>query len=343
MVVILIMTGLGVIQFSCAGPARPGSGKDAAKPALVPSAQPGLTSAVQPPQAKPSTAAPAAAAPAAAAPAAAESTDPNDPDCILVTVNGVPLRTWQAQAIVDFHKQGDIPGAAVMWANVQKRVAEAKRRGLLQKREYAFMAEMNKEYYIADELLNRDFLEQEVPRVTEKEALFYYNEHTTQYMERFTDANIQHIAVQATVLGQEIAQKAKQGEDFNQLVRQYSKASDKDQNGLIEKTDYGNVGRILGRKVADEINKAKPGDIIGPILGDRRKGFFEVIKVISLVPPQPKPFENIKGQVINQLNYERQTEAIGKLQADIEARTVIQKTPEFIEWEKKVQQENQQN
>jgi len=331
----LIIMGFCFIPFGCSAPAHRDQSQDQAKTVLPPSDQPGSKSAPKQPG--------KTASPAAAAPAAVESKDPNDPDRILVTVDGIPLRAWQAQAIVDFHKQGDVPAAAVMWANVQKRLAEAKRRDLMQKREYAFMADLNKEYYIADELLSRDFLEQEVATVTEQEASFYYTENLNQFMERVTDANIQHIAVQATVLGEQIAQKAKLGEDFNQLVQQYSKANDKDKNGLIENADYNTLGRILGRQVADALNKAKPGDIIGPIRGDRRKGFFEVIKVISLVPPQPKDFEKVKGQIVQQLNYERQGQALGKLQADIDARIVVEKSPDFIEWEKQVEKENQQN
>lgn len=115
------------------------------------------------------------------------------------------------------------------------------------------------------------------------------------------EAHVQQILIgvscrtrtEARALAQTAHQEAKSGKDFLELATKYSDTGEKVPKG-------GDIGtgpvKRLTQPVRDALVKLKPGDISEPV--ESTFG-YHVLKLIERKPPQTKPFELVKQEIIS--------------------------------------------
>ena len=134
------------------------------------------------------------------------------------------------------------------------------------------------------------------------------------YDKRGTEFNAAHILVQDEALANEIAKKAKAGEDFAELATQYSK----DPGSAAKGGDLGwfTVGRMV-KPFEDAVVALKDGEISDPV---KTNYGYHIIKRIATRTRQQEPFEKVKENLKKTLERELQgtksMEFVDKMFAD---------------------------
>ena len=134
------------------------------------------------------------------------------------------------------------------------------------------------------------------------------------YDKRGTEFNAAHILVQDEALANEIAKKAKAGEDFAKLATQYSK----DPGSAAKGGDLGwfTVGRMV-KPFEDAVVALKDGEISDPV---KTNYGYHIIKRIATRTRQQEPFEKVKENLKKTLERELQgtksMEFVDKMFAD---------------------------
>ena len=97
---------------------------------------------------------------------------------------------------------------------------------------------------------------------------------------------------------EEILEKAKKTKDFGSLAKQYSEAENASKGG-----DRGWVQKgMLGEPIESTLFSMKAGDLSGVLAG--REGFF-IFKIEEVREEKQKPFEEVKGQILEALKKEK--------------------------------------
>jgi len=255
-----------------------------------------------------------------------------DPDRVLVTVNGVSLKGWQADAMIKYGASRSLPKAIELWVDIQAKVAEAQRRKLDKGRDAQFILNLYKEYFLSGRLLANE-LEKEIPKPTEEQARKKYEENIDRYNQPLK-ATVRHITFQKRSQAQEVAEEAKKRDaDFQKLYEKYTKQQDKSK-GLLKNMSVEKLKAKLGEEAAAAIRNAKKDDVLGPFIGV--KG-FEIIKVTSIKPPYKVEFKKAKPGLLAQMTRQMKTDMQKKAIEEIKAKAEIVKSQEIIELEKQAE------
>jgi peptidyl-prolyl cis-trans isomerase C len=318
--VLLLLLGISLMLASCATESTPASNPSKEKPVAAPKAEP---TASTPTKATPLNNDPAKPSPT--------PPDKDSLDRVLVTVNGVSLTYEQANILVQHRVARDVAAAAQRWVDIQLKKQEAQRRKLDTIEQNAFVVQLYADNYLGFRILH-DEVRKTIPPVTEADARKKYDQQIKNYQQPAT-YDLQHITLADETEAKKIAEEAKKPDaNFDELVRQHSADRDKANLGNLKRWYYDRIKMRFGEDIAAAIQKAKPGELLGPIAGLKQ---FEIIKVISTTPATTTTFEDVKGRIMQQLNSETQLQAITKLLEDLKRQAQIEKSAELLELEKK--------
>jgi len=250
---------------------------------------------------------------------------------VLASVNGRELTEWQAQAMIDHGAATDRISAVQRWTDIEIRAQEARRRGLDQAPANAYIMELFADGYLANRILAMD-IENELGPLTEEMLRAEYDKNIGRF-QRPMKANLQHITLKDQAAAQKVADLARAADaDFAKLVAEHSSAPDKAHKGTLPRAGLAQIKQKLGPEVAAAISvDLKKNTVIGPLKG---KEGFEVVKVLSVTPPQTTSFEQIKPAIERQLKQERVRDAQEKLVKQLREQAQIEKHDEIIALEK---------
>ncbi len=132
---------------------------------------------------------------------------------------------------------------------------------------------------------------------TPEEVRFYFEVHQEDYK---TEPRVQarQIVVDDKKVAEEVLAKAKAGEDFAALARQYSKVG-AEQGGALGAAPGESAPKPVTRvvfpeKVAEAVFALKGPGLVGPI---EAGGRYYLVKVEAYLPPKVPTFEEVKDQV----------------------------------------------
>jgi len=179
--------------------------------------------------------------------------------------------------------------------------------------------------------------------VTYGEIVEYYEKHKGELFRReaklkfrLIDIDILKVPVKsidenraeaARKLGEDLAKRARAGEDFAKLAEEYSHARAQAYGGLWEVNPDSLVGsHILLAELAKQTN---PGEIAGPA---EAVGHIFVMKLEEKQLEGYEPLEKVQGQVNERILTDRQNEAIRKLTDRLLREAAIGETDEFIDF-----------
>jgi len=283
------------------------------------------------------------AAPAAMAGETAKAPQNDDPERVIVTVNGEPLRAWQLEAIMEYGDEATKTEvtAAKMWIETRLKAAVARQRGLHEERKVRFILDLAREYCLANAVMGK-MMTSETGKVSRQEVRDYYEQHKDRYGQLWT-MRIQHIRVRDRQLAEDIADKARQSDaDFDELVQQYSKAYDRPGKGQIDTTeDFALIKRALGldSQATETIRQAGEGDVLGPFMGNQG---FEIVYVKKITPEKLIPFEEARESIREVLELQVHARAFNTLYKKFKDKAEIVKSEELKALEQQARQEAQQ-
>jgi parvulin-like peptidyl-prolyl isomerase len=132
---------------------------------------------------------------------------------------------------------------------------------------------------------------------TLEEVRFYFEVHQENYK---TEPRVQarQIVVDDKKVAEEVLAKAKAGEDFAALAKEYSKVG-AEQGGALgaapgESTPKPVTKVVFPEKVAEAVFALKGPGLVGPI---EAGGRYYIVKVEAYLPPKVPTFEEVKDQV----------------------------------------------
>ena len=209
-----------------------------------------------------------------------------------------------------------------------------------------FYAALKQEGMSVDDLrknVEKQFLVGQVQRdevgsklsITEEEARQYYLAHKDQFVQPAT-VTFREILLevpttskggQATLnVGKEdeVAQQAAAvrarvvgGEDFGKVATEVSASSSKANGGLIGPINVTEVSPSLQQL----IQKMKPGDITEPLRGPRG---FQLLKLETLKPAAPQPFESVRDLVADKVHDARQQVEVRRFLSRVRGQAIIE-------------------
>lgn len=190
--------------------------------------------------------------------------------------------------------------------------------------------------------------------ITEEEARQYYLTHRDQFVQPAT-VTLREILIevptQTTKGGQatinvgkddEVAQQAAAvrarvagGEDFAKVAAEASAASSKANGGLIGPINLAEVSPALQQ----QIGRMKPGDVTEPL---RVPKGFQILKLESLKPAAPQPFESVRDLVADKVHDARQQVEVRKFLTRVRGQAIIEWKNEELHrlYEKQVAQDS---
>jgi len=181
---------------------------------------------------------------------------------------------------------------------------------------------LTKDYFINDvkeSLIIKYFLENVIYKEiepTEQEMLDEYNKDkfaTVRHILLLTDGKSEEEKAEIKKKIEEILAKARAGEDFAELAKQYSEdPGSKDNGGL-----YENFGRGRMVKEFEDASFNLPIGSISDIV-ETRYG-FHIIQIIDR-KKEDKPFEEIKNNLSKQLSFNKQKNAETELLANLKSK-----------------------
>ncbi|MBN2211497.1 MAG: peptidyl-prolyl cis-trans isomerase [Sedimentisphaerales bacterium] len=183
-------------------------------------------------------------------------------------------------------------------------------------------------------VLSRRFMDNELAdkiNITETDLQTYYQAHKDEYMES-AKASISHILVESKQQANDLKDRLKNGDDFNELAKEFSTDSaTKDKGGEI-KAEVAEGTYVSGIGEFEELNRrifaANAGDILAePFKTD--KG-WEIIKVREKTAKRQKKFDEVRQQVITELlSQKRRDVQAGLIQQMMDRYNVIVHTSAF--------------
>jgi hypothetical protein len=133
---------------------------------------------------------------------------------------------------------------------------------------------------------------------------------------------------QAKELAGRIYQRIKQGEDFEQLAKDYSQGLRASQGGLWRKVDPDSLAPpydILAKKA----QTMKPGEVAEPI---ENQDHFFIMQLVEYKPKSVEPFEKVQNQVKAGINVERMRQAFAKLDTELLQQASAADKAKFIDF-----------
>lgn len=145
--------------------------------------------------------------------------------------------------------------------------------------------------------------------VTDEEIEVYYNSHQSEFPDPET-VSARHILIktspdddEATIeekreRAEEILEKARAGEDFAELARQYSEGPTREKGGDLGTFERGRMAKPF----SDKAFSMEPGEISEPV---RTQFGWHIIKVENKTPESTKPLEVVRDDIRDTLALER--------------------------------------
>ncbi len=114
----------------------------------------------------------------------------------------------------------------------------------------------------------------------------------------------------------ELLQRARAGEDFTALAKQYSQGPGAANGGYLGTIRRGSLDGALETTLFE----VEPGGVGGPV----RTGFgYHIVKAIARKTLPPKPFEEVKGQLQRELHNKRLEDELGKWIDELEKKAFV--------------------
>jgi peptidyl-prolyl cis-trans isomerase SurA len=209
-----------------------------------------------------------------------------------------------------------------------------------------FYAALKQEGMSVDDLrknVEKQFLVGQVQRdevgsklsITEEEARQYYLSHKDEFVSPAT-VTFREILIEVPTTGKgaqttinvgkedEIAQQAAAvrarivgGEDFAKVATEISAAASKANGGLIGPINVAEVSPALQQL----IQKMKPGDVTEPLRVPRG---FQLLKLETLKPAAPQPFESVRDLVADKVHDARQQVEVRRFLARVRGQAIIE-------------------
>ncbi len=180
--------------------------------------------------------------------------------------------------------------------------------------------------------------------VTYGELVEYYEKHKNELFHReaklkfrLIDIDILKVPVKsldenrveaARKLGEELAKRARAGEDFAKLAEEYSHDYRRAFGGLwpeVQPDSFAEPYTALA-EMAEQVN---PGEIAGPV---ETVGHIFLMKLEGKQSVGYEPLEKVQGQVNERILADRQNEAVRKLNDRLLREAAIGETDEFIDF-----------
>jgi peptidyl-prolyl cis-trans isomerase SurA len=171
--------------------------------------------------------------------------------------------------------------------------------------------------------------------ITEEEARQYYLTHKEEFVQPAT-VTLREILLEVPTTAKggqttinvgkddEVAQQAAAvrarivgGEDFAKVAAEVSAAASKSNGGLIGPINLAEVSPSLQQLIA----KMKPGDVTEPLRVTRG---FQILKLETLKPAAPQPFESVRDLVADKVHDARQQVEVRKFLARMRGQAIIE-------------------
>lgn len=176
--------------------------------------------------------------------------------------------------------------------------AEAKGKDLSKSEEFKRRVEEFKKITLINMLLEEEI--KKVQQVTEKDAKDYYEKNKDQFIKP-NEIRLSQIVVKSEDEAKKVYERVDKGEDFAKIAKEMSK-DDK------TRTSGGDMGFFKKGQLAQQIESAtfslRKGDVSMPV---NLNGKIHIFKVTD-VRGNPVEFDQIKGQLIEQLKSKKQQE-----------------------------------
>ena len=180
--------------------------------------------------------------------------------------------------------------------------------------------------------------------ITYGELVEYYQKHKDELFRteaklkfRLIDIDILKVPVKsidenraeaARKLGEELAKRARAGEDFAKLAEEYSHDHRRAFGGLWPEVQPDSLAEPY-TALAEMAKQINPGQIAGPA---EAVGHIFVMKLEEKQSEGYEPLEKVQGQVNDRILTDRQNEAIRKLNDRLLREAAIGETDEFIDF-----------
>lgn len=213
---------------------------------------------------------------------------------------------------------------AILMMRTMARQAEAEGKGL-DEAQLAWQIEFQKDTWLTGEL-QAHMASEALAEVEDWEA--FAKEKYIAESERFRLPNkvdAAHILIktedrtekEAVTLIEELRQRALDGEDFNELAREYSDDPSADKNA-------GELGEFEARRMVPEFSQAafalvEPGDISEPV---KSQFGYHIIKLNERIDGGRQPFDLVKRTLINELEKKRRSEVLNHYIGSLRTETL---------------------
>jgi len=132
---------------------------------------------------------------------------------------------------------------------------------------------------------------------------------------------------QARKLANKLVKQIEAGRDFGELAKQYSHGHRQEFGGLWKPVQPESLIKPYDI-LAAEAEKIEPGQIAGPI---EREGHIFIMKLEKKRSKSYEPFEKVQEQLKQKIIFDRQREALDKLDAELMQNLEPDKMGEFID------------
>lgn len=137
----------------------------------------------------------------------------------------------------------------------------------------------------------------DAPRVTEEQALAYYNENAEQFNVPEEMREVRHILVATEAEANDVLARLNAGEDFSALAAELSL----DESNASLGGQLGEHGTVSNQFVP-EFSAAMAALPVGQYSDPVQTSFgFHIIEVTAIIPPGMRPFEEVKESLIQQM------------------------------------------
>jgi len=236
---------------------------------------------------------------------------------------------WRVPEPTDYQ----IARLADSWIETELLNEEAQRRGITDDPRVQFLAEMMKKGAIAQELKTRV---QESVEITDQMIQDYYqkNKETDVRLMGPTIISFSHVRTQTREEAEDVLKRIKAGDDINELARKLSIYRDADKGGKTRKSLRA-IKTIFGKDFAEVLNKAKVGQVVGPVEIED-EGVYEVVRKDGQTKSEPLPFEQVKEYIKTRLLRIERRKAIQALLDRLEKENAdrLYKSKRLLEAEK---------
>lgn len=212
--------------------------------------------------------------------------------------------------------RGAIQHVARDWAQREQIWKEAQKSGLANEAEIVRQAESFRKEMVMSLLCQRYVWPQKDP--SEDELHAYYQQHVADGFTRPPERHLAYIVLETKDEAQQLLDRIRAGENFEQLAREKSK----------DKRSAVHGGRIGWIKQGEIIPEVEPrafaladGQMDGPI--ESPQGWF-IVRSLEHRDPQVIPFEEARAAALKRMNKERQQSSYDKWARDLRERATLE-------------------